>query len=100
VLSAAIRTAIVVVGAYRGTLLLGGPEDPPIALMITEIATRIGASPTATHGLMVMNNPTPRTSMVATTDKTTMLVVSRMMYGYTPGEAVRSLHNMKVCAVR
>jgi hypothetical protein len=55
------------------------PDDPPIALMITEMATRIGASPTATHGLMAMNNPIPSTKMMATTDKTMMLLVSRMM---------------------
>jgi hypothetical protein len=51
-----------------------------MALMISEMAASIGLSPIAVSGLIAMQAPIPRTSTVATTDRTMTVRVSRIAY--------------------
>ena len=49
-----------------------------MALMISEMAASMGASPIAVSGLIAMQAPMPKTSMMATTDKMTMVTGLRI----------------------
>jgi hypothetical protein len=49
-----------------------------MALMISEMAASMGASPIAVSGLMAMQAPMPKTRMVATTDRMTVVRALRI----------------------
>jgi hypothetical protein len=79
--AAAALTPSLVGGALVGLGGSSGSVGPsPMALMISEMAASIGLSPIAVSGLIAMQAPIPRTSTVATTDRTMTVRVSRIAY--------------------
>ena len=51
-----------------------------MALMISEMAASIGASPIAVSGLVMMQAPMPKTRTAATTERMRMVRVLRITY--------------------